>query len=169
MGISEVALATVHRVAWGTEARAGTIRHARAHTTRFALVEHRLSLRRLSWFVVVGSAAAGVHFLVVVALVRWAGWQPPVANVAGWLLAFVCSFAGHYHTTFREARAPVVRAARRFFAVSALGFAVNQLAYVLLLRLSPLRYDLALALVLVGVAAMTYLLGRRWAFEPAGR
>jgi putative flippase GtrA len=128
-----------------------------------------LSLRRLSWFVVVGSAAAGVHFVVVVALVRWGGWQPPIANVAGWLIAFLCSFAGHHHTTFRDARAPVARAALRFFAVSALGFAVNQLAYVLLLRLSGLRYDVALALVLVGVAAMTYVLGRRWAFEPAGR
>ncbi len=128
-----------------------------------------MSLRRVGWFVAVGTAAAAVHLATVIALVRWAGWSPATANVVGWLLAFVCSFAGHHRTTFRDADAPVARAAGRFFAVSALGFAANQAAYVLLLRLPWLRYDLALALVLVAVAAMTYLLGRRWAFQPAGR
>lgn len=125
-----------------------------------------MSLRRISWFAAVGTLAAAVHLATVIALVRWAAWSPAMANVVGWLLAFVCSFAGHHRTTFRDANAPVARAAGRFFAVSALGFAVNQTAYVLLLRLPWLRYDLALALVLVAVAAMTYVLGRRWAFLP---
>lgn len=128
-----------------------------------------MSVRRFGWFIAVGCAAAAVHLVTVIALVRWGGWSPPVANVLGWLTAFVCSFFGHHLTTFSDARAPMGRAARRFFAVSALGFAANQIAYLLLLRLSGLRYDLALALVLVGVAVMTYLLGRRWAFLPAGR
>ena len=126
-----------------------------------------MSVRRIGWFIAVGTAAAAVHLATVVALVRWGGWSAPLANVLGWLGAFVCSFFGHYLTTFRDAGAPMGRAARRFFAVSALGFAANQAAYVLLLRLSGLRYDLALALVLVGVAIVTYLLGRRWAFRPA--
>lgn len=126
-----------------------------------------MSVRRIGWFIAVGCAAAAVHLATVVALVRWGGWSPPVANVLGWLTAFVCSFFGHHFTTFSDAQAPMGRAARRFFAVSALGFAVNQAAYVLLLRWSGLRYDLALALVLVGVAVVTYLLGRRWAFRPA--
>jgi putative flippase GtrA len=128
-----------------------------------------LSVRRFGWFIAVGTLAAAVHLGTVVALVRWAGWSPPVANVAGWLVAFACSFVGHYHTTFSDAAAPVGRAARRFFAVSALGFGANQFAYVALLKFSFLRYDIALALVLVGVAVMTYVLGRRWAFRPAGR
>lgn len=128
-----------------------------------------MSVRRIGWFVAVGATAAAVHLTTVVALVRWGGWSPPVANVLGWLVAFACSFAGHWHTTFSGSNAPVLRAARRFFAVSALGFAINQAAYLLLLKLSGLRYDLALALVLVGVAVMTYLLGRRWAFRPAGQ
>ena len=126
-----------------------------------------MNLRRVGWFIAVGSAAAAVHLATVVVLVRWGGWSPPAANVLGWLVAFVCSFFGHHLTTFSDAQAPIARAARRFFAVSALGFAANQAAYVLLLRLSGLRYDLALALVLVGIAILTYLLGRRWAFRPA--
>ena len=126
-----------------------------------------MNLRRVGWFIAVGTAAATVHLATVVVLVRWGGWSPPVANVLGWLVAFGCSFFGHHLTTFSDAQAPMARAARRFFAVSALGFVANQAAYVLLLRLSGLRYDLALALVLVGIAILTYLLGRRWAFRPA--
>lgn len=128
-----------------------------------------MSARRIAWFVAVGTGAAAVHLATVIALVRWGGWSPLAANVLGWLVAFACSFAGHHRTTFRDANAPVTRAAGRFFAVSALGFAANQGAYVLLLRVSWLRYDVALAIVLVAVAAMTYLLGRRWAFQPASR
>jgi putative flippase GtrA len=129
----------------------------------------RTFISRLGWFIVVGTTAAGVHFVTVIALVRWGGWPPAGANVIGWLVAFACSFLGHYNTTFRDAQAPWMQAARRFFAVSALGFAVNEAAYVLLLRLSGLRYDVALAVVLVGIAVMTYLLGRRWAFQPVQR
>jgi hypothetical protein len=57
------------------------------------------------------------------------------------------------------------RAARRFFGVSAAGFATNELTYALLLQWSSLRYDVVLALVLVGVAVITYLLSSRWAFR----
>ena len=53
---------------------------------------------------------------------------------------------------------------RRFFAISAGGFAVNESAYALLLHWTTLRYDLLLAAVLVGVAGLTYVLSRHWAF-----
>jgi len=88
----------------------------------------------LGWFVLVGLGATAVHFFSVMGCVRWGGLPPEYANVIGWLLAFCVSFLGHYHATFRAAAAPMGRAARRFFLVSALGFAVNQTSYVLLLR-----------------------------------
>ena len=124
----------------------------------------KATARRLGWFILVGLGATAIHFFSVVGLVRLAGMQPVHANVVGWLLAFMFSFLGHYHKTFRDSNAPMGRAALRFFAISAMGFACNQAAYVLLLRFSGLRYDAALALVLAAIAVMTYLLGRRWAF-----
>ena len=66
--------------------------------------------------------------------------------------------------TFRDRQVPVRRALRRFFALSALGFAVNQSAYALLLQHGGLSYRVALALVLLAVAALTYVASRRWAF-----
>ena len=120
---------------------------------------------KLGWFVAVGCTAAAVHFGVVVALVSGLGLPPLAANVAGWLVAFVVSFLGQWQLTFRAHGAPWLQALRRFFLLSAAGFAINEASYAILLRWTPWRYDVLLAGVLVGVAVMTYLLGSRWAFR----
>lgn len=122
------------------------------------------ALRRLSWFVATGCAAAAVHFGVVVLLVGRFGTPPLLANVAGWVLALGVSFTGHLRLSFAEQNAPALRSAQRFFAVSALGFVLNESAYALLLHTSGLGYRAALATVLVAVAVLTYLLSRHWAF-----
>ena len=105
-----------------------------------------------------------MHWGVVVALVSHRGWRPLVANVLGWLVAFVVSFAGHHRLTFRGHGAAAWSAGARFFAVSAGGFAINEVSYAWLLGWSQQRYDVVLAGVLVAVAAVTYLLSRHWAF-----
>ena len=120
---------------------------------------------QIGWFIIVGCAAAATHWLVVVACVSLAGLVPLTANVVGWLVAFCVSFTGHYRLTFRHQHAPLLRAAVRFFLVSMLGFAVNEAAYATLLQLTTIRYDVLLALVLIGIAGMTFILGRYWAFR----
>ena len=120
---------------------------------------------QIGWFVIVGCAAAATHWAVAVACVAVGGLSPLAANLAGWLVAFVVSFTGHYRLTFRHQAAPLLRAAGRFFLVSALGFAVNEAAYATLLHLTTIRYDILLALVLIGIAGMTFILGRCWAFR----
>jgi putative flippase GtrA len=127
--------------------------HKAQHSTR----------KRLALFLVVGAVAAAVHWCVVVCLVRGLGFAPLLANIIGWLVAFVASFAGHYLLTFRDQSAPLGRSALRFFGVSALGFSINESIYAITLALGW-RYDWALLIVLIAVAAMTYLLSRRWAF-----
>ncbi len=117
-----------------------------------------------AWFIVVGCLAATVHFGVVVGLVHGLAIAPLAANVAGWLVAFGVSFSGHFHLTFRALRAPLVRSAWRFFMVSALGFAANELTYAAMLHWTGLHYALTLAIVLVAVAVATFLLSRHWAF-----
>lgn len=113
----------------------------------------------------VGCAAAAVHWLTVAAVVTRGGWAPWLANGIGWLVALSVSFAGHYRLTFRAEQAPLWQSARRFFALSALGFLINESAYVLLLHVGGWRYDVLLACVLVGVAVLTYWLSSRWAFR----
>ena len=125
----------------------------------------RLRLPRVAWFVVVGSAAAAVHWLTVVAIVELWRWRPLTANVAGWLVALSVSFAGHHHLTFRGHGASARRSALRFFLVSGSGFVVNEVTYAALLRWSGAHYDVLLGAVLIGVAGMTWWLSRVWVFR----
>jgi putative flippase GtrA len=122
------------------------------------------TLRRLGWFVAVGTGAAAVHFFVVVLLVETGGWRPLVANPLGWLVAFGVSFFGHHRLTFHNSGARIGQAARRFLLISATGFAVNETSYATLLAYGAIGYQLALGVVLVAVAALTYWASRRWAF-----
>ncbi len=117
------------------------------------------------WFIAVGCTAAAVHWATVVGLVRGTGLAPLLANPLGWLVAFGVSWAGHQRLSFAAMRAPWQQTLPRFFALSAAGFAVNEAAYAVLLRLGGWRFDLALGAVLVGVAFATWLLSRHWAFR----
>jgi len=124
--------------------------------------------RQIGWFVATGCAAALTHWLTAVLCVRELGLAPLAANFVGWLVAFCVSFLGHYHFTFRAQRGRWHRAALRFFLVSALGFAINELSYAYLLQATSIRYDLLLAMILIGLAILTFILGRFWAFRRAG-
>lgn len=134
----------------------------------FSAVAPLSPTRRLARFVAVGAVAAAVHWGVVVALVGQWGWRPAVANLPAWLLAFTVSWAGHHRWTFGDRATATTQTAPRFFLVSALGFAVNETAYVLLLHSTTLRYDAVLAGILLAVAGLTYLASRHWAFRGNG-
>lgn len=127
--------------------------------------------RRIGWFIFVGCAAAAVHLGSVHVLVSQFGWQPLVANVVAWLVAFCVSFTGHWHLTFPHSGAPMVRAIRRFFVIALTGFAINEALYAVLLDVAGAQWYLAiLFFVLIAVAVMTWVLSSRWAFlgkDPA--
>ena len=120
--------------------------------------------RRMLWFVLVGCAAAAVHWLCAVLLIERGGWAPLWANVVGWMVALSVSFGGHYRLTFRGHGTPLKTAARRFLLISATGFVLNSSIYAMLLRWDAAHYDIWLAVTLVLVAGLTYLLSHRWAF-----
>ncbi len=127
----------------------------------------RRVVHQVGWFIAVGCAASLTHWLVVVAIVAGFSVPPLVANLAGWLVAFTVSFSGHYHLTFRYQKTSLWPAATRFFVVSAIGFGINEASYAWLLHATTMRYDVLLFLVLVGVAVLTFVLSRLWAFRPA--
>lgn len=126
--------------------------------------------RELFWFGVVGLTAMAVHLGSVVLLLVPLGVPPLLANVFGFLLAFQVSHAGHRRLTFRRGDVPAARSRGRFFLVALGSFALNEAMYAALLRYTALDYRIALAIVLVAVAVLTYLTARQWAFarrEPA--
>lgn len=124
--------------------------------------------RQLFWFGVVGVSAMLVHLGSVALVLVPLGLAPLIANVAGFLLAFQVSHAGHRRFTFQTAQAPASHSRLRFFIVASTSFAVNECLYWLLLRYTDLDYRLALACVLVVVAALTFFTARNWAFAEQG-
>ncbi len=120
--------------------------------------------RELFWFGVVGVTAMLVHLGSVALVLVPLGMDPLVANLIAFLIAFQVSHAGHRHLTFRQQQAPASRSRLRFFGVALMSFIINELMYWLLLRYTLLDYRVALALVLVAVAALTFVVARHWAF-----
>lgn len=121
--------------------------------------------RELFWFGVVGVSALLVHFSIVAWILVPLGVQPLLANIGGFLVAFGVSYWGHRVKTFKAQHVPHTKALPRFFLVACLSFVVNEALYFLLLRYSPLDYREALLIVLIAVAALTFVLGRFWAFH----
>ena len=120
-------------------------------------------ISQLARFGVVGVGAMAVHWLVVRLLVP-AGLAPLVANVLGFAIAFNVSYFGHRSWTFAS-DADHRSTFWRFLSVALISFALNEVMYFLLLRFTTLDYQLALGIVLVAVAVLTFVLSKTWAFR----
>lgn len=125
-------------------------------------------IAQLARFGVVGVAAMAVHWLIVVGIVPL-GIAPLIANVIGFAVAFNVSYFGHRNWTFTtsdgSAAAGHATTLTRFLTISVSSFMLNEAMYSLLLRYTALDYRAALLLVLVAVAALTFVLSRYWAFR----
>lgn len=129
------------------------------------------SSRQAAWFVVVGAAAAGVHFLALIAWVQWVHLPPAWANVAAFAIAFGVSFSGHYHLTFQsQCRGRSWGSSIwRWFISSALGFALNQILFVAGLHwFGQTHYRVIWFIVTILVTVLTFGLGKWWAFRRRG-
>jgi putative flippase GtrA len=120
--------------------------------------------RQLFWFGVVGVTAMLIHLGSVALILVPLGLAPLIANIIAFILAFQVSYAGHRYFTFRNQETTLSRSRGRFFLVALMSFAVNELLYWALLQYTLLDFRIALALVLVAVATLTFVLARYWAF-----
>lgn len=125
-------------------------------------------MRQVFWFGVVGVAAMCTHFAVAAALLTAQALPPLLANMAGFMLAFPVSYGGHRWRTFAGAR-PRSGSLWRFLLVALGSFALNECLYAALLRGTGMEPRAALALVLLAVAALTFLASRHWAFAAERR
>ena len=118
------------------------------------------------WFVLVGASAALTHmavFTVVILLVPTL-W-PEIANLAGFLIAFLVSFVGHRRLSFQDAGTSLMQSFLRFAATAVAGFVTNETVFILLFRLLGLPTWVALISGIVFSAVQTFVLSRIWAFK----
>jgi putative flippase GtrA len=126
-------------------------------------------IRRPLAFLLVGACAALVHLAAVYLLVEFAGLLPAQANVLAFMLAFAVSYLGQRRFTFGDA-APWQSSVWRWGMVSVLGFVLNQFLFTQALQRLPNQpYLLSLAVVTLLVAAISFLLGKVWAFAEFSR
>jgi putative flippase GtrA len=79
---------------------------------------------RFARFGAVGTAGAALYFLLLVGMVEALGVPVMIATSVAFVLVVLQNYACHYLWTFAT-DAPHRRAAPRFFAMSAAGFALN--------------------------------------------
>ena len=121
--------------------------------------------RSISWFGIIGSIAALVHYCVAVLLESVAHVSPAYSNIAGFALAFPVSYFGHSLLSFAHHQSTHQEALPKFFAVALAGFIANQILVLGLMHLFNLPFWLLLGVVMVIVAFSSYLLSRFWAFK----
>jgi putative flippase GtrA len=119
--------------------------------------------RELGAFTAVGSAATSLHMGVVATSVPH-GLSPLIANVFGYGLACAVSFIGHERWSFPAAGRPLAPALRRFAAVSALCFALNEGCYAGALLWTRLDYRVALVAVIATVGLAKLVASKHWVF-----
>ncbi len=115
------------------------------------------------WFLAVGAAATLTH-MAVFALLEGRIW-PELANGGGFVAAFLVSFVGHRFLSFADTHTSMGTSFVRFGLTALLGFAANELVFVLLLRSALWPSWLALLAGLLVAAAQTFVLSRYWAFK----
>jgi len=91
----------------------------------------------------VGIVATLVDLGALWALVHGAGLHPALANVPALALGLAVQFTGNKLYAFRDRSRDLARQGARFAAVEAGAFALNALAYHLLVMFTPVPYPLA--------------------------
>lgn len=116
-------------------------------------------------FAMVGGAAAATHFVSVIGLVEFLSAPPLIANIFGFLIAFILSFSGQRYLTFHDSNHGFLKSIRRFFLIAGSAFVINELLFAIAIKTFGLPYMLSLGLVLVIVAGGTYFASKFWAFR----
>ncbi|MDE2401067.1 MAG: GtrA family protein [Burkholderiales bacterium] len=116
-------------------------------------------------FVLVGIAAAAVHYMVALLINGVLGVPPAWANPLAFVTAFPVSYVGHRVFSFPQARLPHRQALPRFMTVAVSSFVGNQALLLVLLQQLAWPFWFALGVTLVTVALATYVFSRYWAFR----
>ena len=118
------------------------------------------------WFLLVGASAALTHMAVFALVLHlFPPLWPELANLAGFLVAFLVSFVGHRRLSFQNADTGLMQSFLRFAATAVAGFVTNEAVFIALFRVLALPTWLALMGGIVLSALQTFALSRYWAFK----
>jgi putative flippase GtrA len=122
--------------------------------------------RQLLRFGIVGLLATFVHMVIGFLLIQ-SNWQPVMANLLAFTIAFLVSFIGHLGFTFADQGVSPSSALWKFALVALIGFACNEVLLIVLLSEGDLTDTVSLWISTGCAAVLTFALSKLWAFRTA--
>lgn len=123
----------------------------------------RILGKQLTRFGLVGAIATGLHVLVATGMHDLWGMSPLLANMAGFVAAFLFSYLGHYHWTFTSVVSHGT-SFPRFLLVSVSAFFVSQVIVWAGTHVFAMPMKLAMVPVAVFVPLSSFVVNRIWTF-----
>ncbi len=154
-----------------TDAAAGEALSAAASASLAAVsVSSRTSAalrRRANWVQLAQFGAVGVTGYVINLLVFTAllGWGAHIAAAISFIVAAASNYWWNRHWTFAHQQGNFGAQGARFFVVSVLAFAVNQLWLVLFIDVLDWRKVLSQAIAIILVTPLNFLGNKLWSFR----
>lgn len=118
---------------------------------------------QLFFFLSIGATAALTHILTVLHLVSYFKFEPLIANIIAFFIAFNISYLGHKYFTFSQLQDEKQLSLPHFFLVASSAGILNELLYFFMLHYTTIHYLFSLILVLGLVAVYSFVLSRFWA------
>lgn len=109
-----------------------------------------------------GAVGTAGHYLTLVLLAEWSGFDLILATTLGFAVGAVINYLLNYHLLFRSRRRHVV-ALPRFLLIAALGALINAVVFAAMLA-TGVHYLLAQVIATGAVVIVTFLANRRWTF-----
>ncbi|HEU4517614.1 MAG TPA: GtrA family protein [Steroidobacteraceae bacterium] len=114
-------------------------------------------------YLLVGSAATTIHYVLLVALVELSGSTAAPAAAFGAACGGIAAYAGTRRFTF-PGRVPHAQALPRFMAVAAFGVAANGAIVWSATAIAGMHYLAAQVIATLFVLWSGFMLNRRWSF-----
>jgi len=121
------------------------------------------NVERFLCFAGIGAVATAIQYLILVAGVQFADAAPVVASTIGFITAALVNYALNRRYTFGS-RKPHAEAMSKFFAVAAIGLALNGMLLSAGIQLLGLDYLLAQVLATLAVLIWSYSANAAWTF-----
>ena len=117
-----------------------------------------------SKFLVVGLTATAIHMSMVWLLMEKFSQPPFLANLGAFMTAFVFSFLGHYHWSFKT-HTRQANSLQRFFLVAASALLLNNILLVFLLEKAYFSELITTILSVLIIPVYSFIGSRFWAFK----
>ncbi|AZL16396.1 GtrA family protein [Rickettsiales endosymbiont of Stachyamoeba lipophora] len=119
---------------------------------------------KLLRFIVVGIIVTLIHASILALLVEAAHLAVLPANFIAFCIAFIISFLGHHHWSFKST-AKYRNSLPRFLACALLGILFNQVIMCISIEILRLNYRIGFIIIICVIPIITFIVNNFWAFK----